>query len=127
MASRVVHFEIPSSNPEAASSFYGSAFGWQITKWDGPMDYWLVKTGEGDPGIDGGIMRKDGPFDRVINTIAVSNLDEACKRVTDLGGTLAGEKLKIENIGDLQYAADPDGNLFGMLQPVEAALTTGTA
>ena len=54
MASRVTHFEIPSDNPEKAAQFYTAAFGWQIQKWGGPQEYWLVHTGDGQPGIDGG-------------------------------------------------------------------------
>jgi uncharacterized protein len=121
MASRVVHFEIPSSDPERAAQFYSGAFGWNIQKWDGPQEYWLVGTGEGTPGIDGGILRRTGPFDRVVNTINVDNVDVSIRRVQELGATLVGEKITIPNIGYMQYAQDPDGNLFGMLQPVAAA------
>jgi len=120
MASRVVHFEIPSEDPESAARFYTSAFGWQIQKWDGPQEYWLVDTGEGEPGINGGIMRRGGPFDRVINTVNVEDVDGSTRRVQELGGTLVGEKLTIPNIGYLQYAQDPDGNVFGMMQPITA-------
>ena len=42
--SRVVHFEIHAENPERAVRFYTAVFGWTITKWDGPFDYWLVST-----------------------------------------------------------------------------------
>ena len=122
MASRVVHFEIPSDDPERAATFYTAAFGWQIQKWNGPQEYWLVDTGQGEPGINGGIMRRGGPFDRVINTLNVDNLDNSIRRVRDLGGTLVGEKIAIPDIGDLQYAQDPDGNIFGMMQPVAAAV-----
>jgi predicted enzyme related to lactoylglutathione lyase len=122
MASRVVHFEIPSEDPERASQFYTAAFGWKIQKWGGPQEYWLVSTGEGGPGIDGGIMRRAGPFDRVINTLNVENLDASIRRIQELGGTLVGEKMNIPDVGDLQYAQDPDGNTFGMLQPVAAAV-----
>jgi predicted enzyme related to lactoylglutathione lyase len=124
MASRVVHFEIPSEDPERAAQFYTAAFGWQIQKWDGPQEYWLVNTGEGEPGINGGIMRRGGPFDRVINTLNVDNLDGSVRRVQESGGTLVGDKITIPNIGDLQYAQDPDGNVFGMLQPLAAAVQT---
>ena len=49
---RVVHFELPAENPERAISFYKAALGWSITKWEGPMDYWLISTGPQDkPGI----------------------------------------------------------------------------
>lgn len=118
MASRVVHFEIPVEDPDRAIRFYSNAFGWHIQKWDGPQDYWLVDTGEGEPGINGGILRRTQPFDRVVNTVNVDNIDSAMQRVRELGAALVGEKLTIPDIGFLQYAQDPDGNLFGMMQPV---------
>ncbi|MGB8934825.1 MAG: VOC family protein [Candidatus Nitrosopolaris sp.] len=43
---RVVHFEIVADNPERAIKFYKEVFGWEFKKWDGPQDYWFVKTGE---------------------------------------------------------------------------------
>src|SRR5882762_7349395 len=56
--SRVIHFEIPASDPERASAFYKKVFGWKIEKWPGPMEYWMVTTGaEGAPGINGGLMK----------------------------------------------------------------------
>ena len=57
---RVIHFELPADEPERAARFYESVFGWEITKWQGPMDYWLVTTGEeGTPGIDGAISPRE--------------------------------------------------------------------
>ena len=59
--SRVVHFEIHATNPEPLVAFYTSLFGWTITKWDGPMDYYLISTGPAEkPGINGGLMRRHG-------------------------------------------------------------------
>jgi predicted enzyme related to lactoylglutathione lyase len=43
--------------------------------------------------------------------------------VRELGATLVGEKLTIPNVGFLQYAQDPDGNVFGMMEPVTEAAT----
>jgi uncharacterized protein len=53
---RVVHFEIHANDPDAAAKFYSAVFGWNVTKWERPVGYWLVSTGEGR-GIDGGIVR----------------------------------------------------------------------
>ncbi|WP_424204801.1 VOC family protein [Sulfuricaulis sp.] len=36
---RVVHFELPADDPQRAVAFYEKAFGWTITKWEGPFDY----------------------------------------------------------------------------------------
>ena len=55
---RIVHFEIPADDPGRAIAFYGKAFGWTFDKWDGPMEYWMIKTGDG-PGIDGGVDEAD--------------------------------------------------------------------
>ena len=45
---RVIHFEIPTDDPERAAKFYRNVFGWEIQKWDGPVEYWLVTTGDED-------------------------------------------------------------------------------
>src|SRR5918993_4170444 len=58
---RVVHFEIHAENPERAIAFYRELFGWEFTRWEGPMPYWLIRTGgAGEPGIDGGLMQRRG-------------------------------------------------------------------
>lgn len=55
---RVQHFEISANDPEKVASFYEKVFGWKVTKWEGPVEYWLVETGETEePGIDGGTSR----------------------------------------------------------------------
>ncbi len=56
---RPVHFEIHADDPERAAAFYRSVFDWEIEKWEGPREYWLVTTGpEGTPGINGGLMKR---------------------------------------------------------------------
>src|ERR1019366_686207 len=59
---RPTHFEIPAENPERAMQFYSSVLGWKFNKWPGPVDYWLISTGDpGEPGIDGGLMQRRDP------------------------------------------------------------------
>ncbi len=73
---RPVHFELPAADPERAARFYTDVFGWTIEKWEGPVEYWLVTTGEEDePGINGGIMRPQGPEATTVNTVGVDDLD----------------------------------------------------
>ena len=60
---RVVHFEIHADNPERAAAFYTALLGWKLTRWEGPMDYWMVFTGpDGTPGINGGMIRRQHPL-----------------------------------------------------------------
>ena len=121
---RVIHFEIHADDPGRARKFYGDLFGWEFTAFGGPMDYWIVRTGsEGQPGIDGGIMRRMGaaPADgQAVNayvcTVDVDQLDEALEKALALGAMPAVPKMPIPGIGWLAYAKDPEGNIFGMMQ-----------
>jgi predicted enzyme related to lactoylglutathione lyase len=115
--SRIIHFEIPADNPERASEFYTKAFGWQIQKWDGPMDYWLVNTGPAtEPGINGGIMTRPHPGAVTCNTIGVVSLDAAITAVEGAGGKLVVPKMPIPGMGWLAYCVDTEGNQFGLMQ-----------
>ena len=126
---RVIHFEIHASNPESLIAFYQSLFGWQFHKWEGPMPYWLIKTGEpGSPGIDGGLLPRQGPVaadgapvNSFVCTVDVANLDAQLARLPASGGVECVPKMAIPGVGWLAYAKDPDGNIFGMMQADSAA------
>jgi|ERR1700722_3894048 predicted enzyme related to lactoylglutathione lyase len=120
---RVIHFEIHASNAQRATEFYSKVFGWAITKWDGPIEYYLVSTGEGD-GIDGAIVPRRGeapatgaPVNAYVCTIAVESLDDAIAKVEQAGGAIVVPKNEIPGIGWLCYAIDTETNIFGMLEP----------
>ena len=118
---RVVHFELSADDPERATKFYSEVFGWQINKWDGPEDYWLVTTGDaGTPGIDGAIMRRM-PGATVINTLDVPSVDEYVAKITAAGGTVVAPKMAIPGIGYFAYCNDTEGNTFGIMQSDTAA------
>ncbi len=120
---RPIHFEIPANDPERIIAFYQSAFGWTIPKWEGGgMPYWLITTGpDGEPGINGGILKKRDPEQPCVNTIGVANLDEAIATVTNSGGTICVPKMPIPGVGWLAYGKDPEGNIFGMMQEDRSA------
>ena len=114
--SRVIHFEIPASDPERASAFYKKVFGWTIEKWPGPMEYWMVTTGaEGTPGINGGLM-KNTDVKTTTNTIDVDSVDVAIAAVKSAGGKLVMPKTPIPTVGYFAYCQDSEGNLFGVMQ-----------
>ena len=122
--SRVLHFEIHAEDPERAAAFYHGVFGWEIKKWEGPMDYWMVMTGkEGEMGINGGIVKRQGPDPEKMNpvsayvcTIDVNDLDAFWEKVTTSGGEEALPKMPIPGMGWLCYCKDTEGNIFGMMQ-----------
>ncbi len=113
---RVSHFEFGADDPERAVKFYEKAFGWKIKKWEGPIDYWLVMTGEKDTaGIDGGIMKRTN-HETTIVTIDVPSVDEFTKRIEEAGGKIVKPKGAVPGVGYFAYCADTEGNVFGIME-----------
>lgn len=86
MAERIDYLEFPSTDREATSTFFGSAFGW------GRVGYGPDYDGIDGAGIEGGI---DQSSDRVAATMAVirtDDLDDAEKRVRAAGGTITRDQ-----------------------------------
>jgi predicted enzyme related to lactoylglutathione lyase len=122
MRERVVHFELAAQDPERAAEFYRQAFGWDIKKWDGPVEYWMVMTGpQGQMGIDGGILRHREGAPKTVNTIGVASVDEAVERVVRSGGQVVAPKMAIPGVGYQAYCTDTEGILFGLHEPNPAA------
>ena len=86
---RITHFEIPANDPEKLTAFYAKVFDWKFSKWPGPMDYFLATTGEGEPGINGAIMKRMDPAQPLVNSLAVTSLDDSIAAVLANGGTMA--------------------------------------
>ena len=114
---RVIHFEILADDPERAASFYEAALGWKIERPEGMEQYWLLTTGsEGEAGINGGLMARH--FQQaVINTVDVTDLDEAIDKIKANGGELVHGPNEIPGIGNHAYCKDTEGNMFGIMQP----------
>jgi predicted enzyme related to lactoylglutathione lyase len=122
--SRVVHFEIHATDPEGLVSFYTDLFGWTIQKWDGPMEYWIIRTGPAEEiGIDGGLLRRQGDapaamqaVNAYVCTVGVESAEASLARAVELGGEVALPIMPVPGMGWLCYAKDPNGNIFGMMQ-----------
>jgi predicted enzyme related to lactoylglutathione lyase len=114
---RIVHFDIPSDSPERAQKFYQEVFEWEFDKWDGPMEYWMIKTGdESKPGINGGMARRMPGQIGMTNTIEVPSLDEYTSKVQSSGGQVLIPKMPIPSVGYFATCMDTEGNIFGMIQ-----------
>ena len=119
---RVVHFEISAEKPEKLISFYKNTFNWRFEKWEGPMVYWMIMTGdEKKPGIDGGLKKRDEMGTNTVNTIDVVSIDESIKKVTKNGGEIIVPKMAIPGVGWMAYFKDPQENVFGIMQSDESA------
>ena len=112
---RVIHFEIGAVDTQKIVKFYKDVFGWQMSKWEGPEEYWLITTGDkSKPGINGGIFKSKGE-PTTVNTIDVTNVDDTTKKIEASGGTIVVPKMAVPGIGWLVYFKDVEGNLFGIM------------
>ncbi|MBD3285235.1 VOC family protein [candidate division WOR-3 bacterium] len=111
---RVNYFEMQALDPERAAEFYTRVFGWDIKKWDGPADYWLINTGEGE-GIDGG-MAKGQTGAGTILSIDVDSVDDYTKKITGAGGNVIKPKQALPGSGWLALCEDTEGNTFYIME-----------
>jgi len=123
--SRVMHFEIHATKPQALIDFYSALFGWTFQHFPGGQDYWLITPGpDGSPGINGGLVPRRGaapahgaPVGAFVCTVAVDALDPHVEKSLTLGASIALPKMAIPGVGWLAYIIDPDGNILGIIQP----------
>src|SRR5438093_2621947 len=98
----VVHFEMPAEDRNRMASFYSKAFGWRTQMLGEDMgNYVIATTTEVDetgrpktPGaISGGFFQKmdSKPAQYPSMVIAVDDIKEAMKKVTDAGGKVLVE------------------------------------
>jgi uncharacterized protein len=116
---RIVHFELPTTDGAASRKFYESVFGWKFTRFEGPMEYWLISTGpQEEIGIDGGLGGAANEFHATVNTVGVDNLDEAVKKVLANGGQVVAPKDEIPGMGYLAYIREPGGSVVGLFEAI---------
>lgn len=123
----VVHFEMPANDRKRMADFYTRTFGWKAQMLGEEMgNYVTVATGETDdkgmlknPGaINGGFYPKTpdtSPYPSVV--IAVDDIKESMKKITDGGGKILGEPMPIPGIGLWVSFIDTEGNRVSILQP----------
>ena len=91
--SRLVYWEIPSTDAGATSRFFAELFGWKVTESTG--GYWSFTV---DDGIGGGIQPvRDSPGTGVMVYIGVPDIPATLARVEELGGRVLRPKTEIGN------------------------------
>ena len=134
----VVHFEMPAEDRKRMAEFYSRTFGWKIQQLGPEMgNYMVVATSEADektmrpkePGmINGGFYQKtEDPISHHPSiVIAVDDIRESMKKVTEAGGKVLGgdpnkpgEPGDIPGVGLYCPSVDNEGNRCSMLQPLK--------
>jgi predicted enzyme related to lactoylglutathione lyase len=128
--SKVVHFEIHAKDQVKMQKFYEEAFGWKFTNMGPKMgNYLVIETGKkADIGIGGGMNSvpthtvKDGePINAFVSIIGVEDIVESVEKVKTAGGKVVEEIIDMPTVGKIAYCKDPEGNLFGIIEPVMPA------
>jgi predicted enzyme related to lactoylglutathione lyase len=123
---RVVHFEVHADDLDRAERFYVGVFGWSVQRWEGPVDYRLLRTGDAVPGIDGALVERRGAVaenaspNGFVCTVEVDDLAATSERIVTGGGQQVVEPQRIPEVGTVAYFKDTEGNIFGVLEPVAA-------
>jgi predicted enzyme related to lactoylglutathione lyase len=124
----VVHFEMPYEDRQRMAKFYGSAFGWQTQMLGEDMGHYVLATttetdenGPTTPGaINGGFFPKkpEWPAQHPSIVIAVDDIHDSVRSVTEAGGTVLGEPMEIPGVGHYVSFIDTEGNRVSLLQPI---------
>jgi uncharacterized protein len=119
---RFVHIDISADNPERAAAFYRQAFGWTVTRLEGPMPYWLVAVDAADPNAMGaGIGQRTESWQSTAPTIDVADADQAAAAIVAAGGSIVIPKTPIPGVGQLVTFKDTEGNVMAVLESAPAS------
>lgn len=126
---RVNTFSIPADDPERAVSFYREVFGWKFeVGWEydtpnGRERFWTIATGAtGEPGIDGGLTRREFPGQPIGVGIEVVSVDATLARVTEHGGTVIVPKVPLPKVGYFGVCKDSEENTFVVYESDESVV-----
>ena len=117
MPNSVVHFEIPADDVARARTFYEKTFGWTIKPFPMPpgKEYFGVTTRKkGEPGIDGGLMKRMHPGHTITNYILVPSVSQAAAKVKKLGGEICRPKTAVPTMGYFVICKDTEENTFAL-------------
>lgn len=116
-------YELSTADASAAQRFYGPILDWQFQDAGMPdFTYLLAMAG---PEMVAGLMQPDTPMPDVwLTYFAVDDVDAAAARVSALGGAVHRPPEDIPGTGRFSIVADPQGAVFGLLQPTPGQVGT---
>ena len=114
------HFAINADDVARARGFYEKVFGWTFTPWGPPNFYQIKNAGSG---LIGALQERREllPGQRAIafeTSFGVENIKATMDAAKAGGGRVLFEPYTIENVGDITYLEDTEGNVCGVAQYV---------
>ena len=110
---KLVHWEIPTTDPKKSKEFYSSLFGWKMQGW-GPTDDYTLFDVEG--GVGGALMKVEKMPEPCIRVyLEVDDIPAMLARIEAKGGKTAQPKTDIGGgMGFTGSFLDPCGCLVGL-------------
>jgi predicted enzyme related to lactoylglutathione lyase len=115
MANPFVHVELNTTDVSKAKDFYGKLFDWKLEDMPAPMDYTLIKVGEGTAG---GIMKHPVPGapSMWLAYVLVDDIHAATAKAKSLGAAVKKDVTEIPGIGWFSIFMDPTGAPLALWQ-----------
>lgn len=112
-------YELGTSNLDRGADFYSQVLGWQVV--DSGMDGFDYRLARSDDDMVAGLMSNAGqqgnPSPNWVIYFAVDDCDRSAADIRAAGGTIFRGPDDIPGTGRFAVAADPQGAVFGLLQP----------
>ena len=109
--------ELMTTNPAAATEFYGQLFGWKFETMNMGTPYSVLKVGES---AIGGVMgmppgAPPGMPPAWVTYVTVADVDALAVKVTELGGKVMMPPTDIPTVGRFAVIQDPQGAVINMI------------
>src|SRR4051794_20042923 len=121
---RFVWHDHVSDDPTKAKDFYSSLFGWgtEIFR-PGEFDYpMIISGGKGHGGFG---QAQGGAPPHWMGHVQVDDVDAAAERAAGAGGSVLAGPMDIPEVGRFAAIRDPQGAVFSLFTPNDAASSTG--
>ena len=114
--------ELSTSDPAAASEFYGKLFGWRFDKMDmGTGPYHVAKLGEASIAGVMGFAPEAPPVPCWGVYLTVDAVDETVSQCQALGGKLCAGPFDVPGVGRMAVMMDPQGAVFNAITYSESS------
>lgn len=117
---RFVWYDLMTTDPKGAQSFYKDVIGWGTAPFDGPMPYTMWTNGETPIGGVNDLpeeAKKAGAPPHWLSYIATPSVDETVDQAKGLGAKVLVEPQDIPTVGRFAILADPMGAAFAVYTP----------
>ncbi|MBL8325774.1 MAG: VOC family protein [Rubrivivax sp.] len=112
--------ELMTTDPQAASAFYGKLFGWGFDEMNMSAEMGVYRVAKvGDTAV-GGIMKTPAPAAGMppmwCAYVTVADIEATLKQATALGGKVVAPVMEVPNVGRFAVVADPQGATINVMQ-----------